>query len=88
MISREEARSIAESYVADRGLESGLQRRGIREILAFDELGSRRLKIYGNWPADDCWVAYLEHSAGLVPSDVVLISRQSGNVLYRQTRSS
>jgi hypothetical protein len=78
MVDREEAHRIAEKEIIARGLGTGVQ-----QVCTVDEITWRRPAIYGGPELSTCWVAYAERPIrGLFSSDVVLISRVSGEVLY------
>jgi hypothetical protein len=91
-ISRDEAFRIASEYVqAERARTPAhfSERIGqthltsIREVLSSNEVGRPPL-VYGlRVPIDECWIAYL-HSVptGIRSSQVVIVSKDSGQVLY------
>ncbi len=78
MVTREEARAIAEREVRKRGLASGGS-----EVFALDELASRPPLIYGGPDLRRCWIAYASAPGNDIrPAIIVLIDRESGAVRY------
>ena len=80
MISRDQAREIAEREIIARGLGTG-----VKTVYRPDELDGRALRnIYYTGPAlRQWWVAYAARPfIGLMSSNVVLIDRENGAVLY------
>ena len=74
-IARAEARRRAERHVLDRIFKRAHVRDG----------ATARLGIYfrDKWTAKDVWVVYKNSEGfGLKPSDVVLVSKRTGRVLY------
>jgi hypothetical protein len=91
-ISREEAFRVATDYVhrglggaPDQMFESGerVHLRSVREVLAGNEV-SRPPTVYGlRVPIEECWIAYLYSGrTGIYSSDVVIVSKEDGQVLY------
>ena len=92
-ISREEAFDIALAHLeSERSrrapsqfseLSGRTQLRSIRSVLSVDEVVRPPL-VYGlRAPLETCWIAYLESSPTAIQSSrVVLVSKESGKVLY------
>ena len=91
-ISREDAFRLAAKYIQDQQTRAPgrlSERLGqshlpsIREVLTASEVG-RPPSVYGlSAPIEDCWIAYLHSvTTGLHSSQVVILSRDSGTVLY------
>lgn len=77
MISREQARAIAESAMMARGARLN--------ILAVHDLSERRgPRIYAGPDLRRCWLAYVDDVpiGSLASGTVGLIDKQSGEVLY------
>ncbi|MDQ6871216.1 MAG: hypothetical protein M3037_04300 [Gemmatimonadota bacterium] len=78
MVDRESAVRIAEKEIVARGLGTG-----VRSVLGFDELKVRAPVLYRGPDLRKCWIAYAERPLrGLFASNIVLIDRESGEVLY------
>ena len=77
MISREQARAIAESTVLGRHLGVG-----VREVVASTELQSR-VTMYNMPDLSRCWIAHVDTGRPTIlgSSIVVLIDRETGAVL-------
>lgn len=83
MISREEALSIAAAEIITRRLGTGA-----REALLAHERSGRLPLLYNGPNLADCWIVYAERPlVGLRSSSVVLVSRESGAVLYAGSAS-
>jgi hypothetical protein len=93
LISRDEARSIALAHLRDQlgapssSIGESTNRRPTLEIgsvLLAEEIQSRPPLIYGlREPLENCWVAYVHRPLmGLRPSEIVIISRNTGDVVY------
>lgn len=83
MVSRDEAKTIAERELRDAG-DVG-QRWSVYKVLAGSELGQGRVNVYTSSPInwDKCWVAYIDrHRLALESSFVIVISMVDGSVLY------
>lgn len=78
-ISRDDAYRIATQYL--QSLTGQPKARPIREVLPADQV---RLSLYGvSAPVERLWVAYVATPLiGLVSSTVVLVSKDTGEVLY------
>ena len=77
MIDRDEAHRIAAREILARGLGTG-----VRTLYPFDEIPGRRSSLYGV-ALGASWIAYAEgRITGLRSSDIVVISRITGEVLY------
>jgi hypothetical protein len=78
MISRGQAREIAESVVISQKLG-----RGVLNVVSVDEIQGRVPSIYGVPDLVGVWVAYVARElVGLRASLVVLVSRATGDVVY------
>ena len=78
MISRAQAREIAERTVSARSL--GI---GVLEVVSGDELRGRAPSIYGVPDLVGVWIAYVARElVGLRASFVVLVSKSTGEVVY------
>ena len=78
MISREQARAIAESAVLARGAGEA-----IREVRELAELTGRAPTLYNGPDVGRCWIAYVDRPVcALQSSRIVLMDRQTGVVLY------
>jgi hypothetical protein len=78
LISREEARAIAESTILERGLGSG-----VRGLYLVEEITWRLPNLYAGPDLAECWIAYAERPVrGIGESCVVLISKNAGKVLH------
>lgn len=78
MITRDQARSIAEGEVRAKGFGTG-----VRGVYLVQELPTRRPNLYLGPPLDRCWIAYVDRSGLTVgSSSIVLIDRETGEVLY------
>jgi hypothetical protein len=78
MISREEARDIAEAETIAKGLGGR-----VADIFALGEIPSARPNVYGV-NLENCWVAYIEQnrSLGLYSNTIVAVDRKTGRVTY------
>jgi hypothetical protein len=77
MIDRDEAHRIAAREIVARGLGTG-----VRSLYAFDEIPGRRSSLYGV-ALGASWIAYADGPiTGPRPSDIVVISRATGEVIY------
>lgn len=87
LIGREEVRPIAEAYVAE-GARFKDGRLAGRSVAAIRQISTADLNIYGEWP-DTCWIAYVRSEKPYVvrSSDVLLISMDTGEVLYAGSAS-
>ena len=78
MISRGQAREIAERAVSARRL--GI---GVLDVVSADELRGRTPSIYGVPDLVGVWIAYVARElVGLRASFVVLVSKSTGEVVY------
>jgi len=79
MISRGQARAIAESAVLARGMASS-----IWTIWLEEEVFTRPPSIYNGLDLSRCWIAYLENPNTSIhqSSTIVLIDREDGEVRY------
>ena len=80
MVTRHEALRIAEEFLArDPVPHSG---RRIRDVFGVDELPIREPTLYGIDVAR-CWIAYIDRPLrGIMSSEVVLVSKDSGEIVY------
>lgn len=79
MISRGQARAIAESAMLVRGMANS-----IWTIWLEEEVIARPPSVYEGPDLSRCWIAYLEHPNPSIhqSSTIVLIDRQDGAVRY------
>lgn len=79
MISRGQARAIAESAILARGMASS-----ICTIWLEEEAMARPPSIYDGPDLSRCWIAYLENPNPSIhqSSTIVLIDREDGEVRY------
>lgn len=82
-VSRERARRIAESYLADNPVPGATGE--VRNVLGWDEIDARRPSVYGLegpfWRSH--WLAYLEREGhGFRESLIVAVHRETGEVGY------
>jgi hypothetical protein len=78
MISREQARAIAESAILARGIGTG-----VRAVWLEAEITTRRPWIYNGPDPSRCWIAYVETSTPHIiqSSTVVFMDMDDGVVL-------
>jgi hypothetical protein len=77
-VSREGARAIAEAYVAQRDVGA----RRVRNVCALNE-ATPAPTLYDGPDLSNCWIAYVDTPLrGLQSSTIVLVSRDTGEVLY------
>lgn len=77
MVSRSQAKAIAEEHLSERG-----QPTRIRAVYSLPERPFGRPILYGI-PLEACWIAYVEQpEVALRSSFVVAVSKDSGAVLY------
>ena len=84
-MTRDEARRIASDYLRQRGRDVG-----IRHVLLWDEITFRKPAPYfsGSVRPEDCWVCYLESQGWmLASSEIVLVARETGEVVYAGSAS-
>jgi hypothetical protein len=76
---RERARRVAQQYLTTHPeLGQGL---AIRDVYSLEEIDFRRPAIYAQ--LENCWIAYVERPhSGLVSSMIVVVSKNSGEVVY------
>lgn len=78
MISREQARAIAESAALARGSAGS-----INAVCLNEELISRPPSIYNGPDLSRCWIAYLESGPWIIQSStVILVDQRDGVVRY------
>lgn len=76
-ISREDAKSIAETFITSNGFG-----RGVNKVLLPEEY-SGRLPYLSGVEIDNCWMAFVEKEVfGLESSHVVLVDRESGEIVF------
>jgi hypothetical protein len=84
-ITREDAQEIAEEYMAG---DPGRERRAVTNVVTYQEVlvaGTRPPKPYGVIGRDllTSWIVYVEGlPAMLASSTILLVSRDTGQVLY------
>lgn len=79
MITREEARRLAEENFRTHGLGTG-----VRDVFLSEDVTGRLPLLYGGPDLNACWIAYAERSVyALRSSTVVFLDRVSGAILYR-----
>ena len=84
-MTRDEARQIASDYLRQRGRDVR-----IRHVLLWDEITVRKPAPYFTSPVrpEDCWVCYLESQVMmLASSEIVLVTRDTGEVVYAGSAS-
>jgi hypothetical protein len=78
LISRDDARAIADLTIRERGLGSG-----VRHLCLLEEIAWRPPQVYNGPSLAECWIAYVERPmTRLGASSIVLISKKTGEVLY------
>jgi hypothetical protein len=78
VISRDEALRVGAAEIAKRGIGTGA-----RAAYLHSEIDWRAPLLYGGPNLDDCWIVYAERPiTGLESSTIVLVSRETGAVLY------
>jgi hypothetical protein len=79
MITREDALRIGRTEILARGLGTGA-----REALLVDEIAWSLPRIYGAPDLETYWIVYADHAplGVLRSSDVVLVARDTGQVMY------
>lgn len=82
-ITRERARQIATDYLAAPG-EKGWP---ISKIVSVEELAPRTPQLYGcgtdpSYRIEECWIAYLDPATALRSNTILLISKESGKVVF------
>ena len=87
-ITREQACEIAAQYLQQKSWGNFK----VNKVLAWDEINFRKPCIYYVRPFDieKCWIAYLDGpwtGLALKSSDIAIISRDSGEVVYAGTAS-
>ena len=80
MITRAEAKNIAEKVLAD-----SEQFEGVSQVLLWGELTYRQPVIYSSGDRiEDCWIAYASRKLVLsTRSTIVAIHRETGEVVYQ-----
>lgn len=81
MVTREQAKAIAEGVIA-----GNAEFAGISAVYRWNEIPFRRpLQLLDDIERKDCWIAYADYRdrSMLRSSTIVLIDRQSGNVVHQ-----
>jgi hypothetical protein len=81
-ITREQARTIAEAYLARPTTDLGGTR--VRAVLGLEELGFPAPTPYNlRHDLASCWIAYVDRPVLMLgSSDIVLVSKVTGEVVY------
>ena len=78
MISREGAIRIGSAEIVARGLGTGA-----RGAFLIKEITAPHPRLYNGPNLAECWIVYVEQPVpGLRSSEVVLVSRQTGEIMY------